>query len=656
MEQDAVFKKKSHSLSYKQFKMDDPFWNPLQELVAQVVLPYQFRIMNDEIEGQAKSHAIKNFRIAAGQEEGEYYGRVFQDSDLAKWLEAASYAAANGTGFSLQKEMEETIQSLALAQEEDGYLDTYFILKRPEKKWTDLQNAHELYCAGHMIEAGVAHYEATGKKSLLNTVEKLADLICRRFGPKEGQVRGIPGHQEIELALLRLYEVSGKEAYLETASYFLEERGKKPNYFAEEAKRRDWSLPDNELDPIGRDPENSFYSQNHLPPLEQTEAVGHAVRAVYMYTAMAKLARIKEDEAYYQACRRLWDDIVRTKIYITGGLGNTAHAEAFTKGYELPNDLMYNETCASVAMVFFAREMLNIEAKGEYADVLEKELFNGVLSGMGLDGKHFFYVNPLEVVPGVSGVLPEYAHVLPERPGWYDTACCPPNVARLISSLGSYVYSQNEDTLFVHTYISGHLSFGRENASHLESRTQYPDKGEVHLKAELADGESVRRIALHIPGPCLDYSLQLNGEKKVGQLQDGYLYLDLPEGTKFELKLHLEMPVLRMYCNPAVRENQNLCALQRGPQIYCFEEADNGSNLAALRIRRDGTIRAEALDDPVLGHCTVLQADGLRAQEQEALYSSAPPVFEKVRLKALPYRLWGNRGPGGMRVWLHEAP
>ncbi len=651
-----MFDQKSSEISYKHVRIDDAFWNAYQDLIAEVVLPYQYKIMNDEIEGQAKSHAIKNFRIAAGQEEGDYYGRVFQDSDLAKWLEASSYASSNGCDFSLTKELEDAIESVALAQEDDGYLNTYFTLTKADKKWTDLQNAHELYCAGHMIEAGAAHFEASGKKDLLEVAEKSADLICRRFGNGDTQVRGIPGHQEIELALLKLYEITGKSEYFETASYFIHERGTKPNYFVQEAQRRTWSLPDHELDPIGRDPENAFYSQNHKPVLEQEEAIGHAVRALYMYTAMAKLARLAEDEEMYSACRRLWDDIVKSKLYITGGLGNTAHAEAFTRAYELPNDLMYNETCASVAMVFFAREMLKIEADGEYADVMEKELFNGVLSGMALDGKHFFYVNPLELVPGVSGVLPEYEHVLPERPGWYDTACCPPNVARLLSSLGSYIYTQNKHALFVHTYISGEVCFGTQGRSVLRCTTNYPDDGHVRLHLAAEQGEECKFIALHIPGWCERFALTIDGESADNpEIKKGYLYIKIKNAAESEIILDLKMPVKRMYCNPKVRENQGLTALQRGPQIYCFEETDNGKNLAALRLPRNSEIKSVQTEDPVLGSYLRLDMQGLRLPEGETLYRDHPYEAEPCDLKAIPYRLWNNRGPGGMRVWINEA-
>jgi DUF1680 family protein len=412
----------NYQIDFKQRRIQDEFWTPFQKLVKNVVVPYQQAVLEDKIEGVEKSGAIQNFRIAAGLAEGDFYGMVFQDSDVAKWLEAVAYSLELEPNTELEAYADEIIEIIGKAQQPDGYLNTYFTIKDPDRRWQNLQECHELYCAGHMIEAAVAYYEATGKKKFLTIVQRMADHICNRFGPDKH--RGIPGHQEIELALLKLYRATGEGRYRDLAGYFLDERGTEPNFFAEESEKRQWNH-------FGIDPEDRLYAQNHAPVREQNTAEGHSVRAMYMYTAMADYAAETGDAAMANACRALFNNVANKRMFITGGIGSTVEGEAFSIDYDLPNDITYNETCASVGLVFFTRKMLDLEPDANYADVMEKALYNGVLSGMQLDGKKFFYVNPLEVIPGVSGKLAGYKHVKPVRPGWYACACCPPNVARL---------------------------------------------------------------------------------------------------------------------------------------------------------------------------------------------------------------------------------
>ena len=637
--------KNQRTVALNQVSVKDGFWSPLQKLVVETVLPYQADALEDRVEGAEKSHAIENFRIAAGDSKEDFYGMVFQDSDLAKWLEAVAYSLIIKPNTALEQKADEVIALIGRAQESDGYLNTYFILKEPEHKWQNLQECHELYCAGHMIEAAVAYKEATGKDSFLNIMCKTADLICSRFG--KGKVRGYPGHQEIELALLRLYRMTGKQEYLDTARYFLDERGTEPEYFQEEVKQRDWAH-------FHLDPEDRKYAQVHAPVRQQEKAVGHAVRATYMYTAMADLAAETEDQELREACRRLWNNIVNRQMYITGGIGATVHGEAFSIDYELPNDLIYAETCASVAMVFFARRMLEMEVKGEYADILEKELYNGILSGMQLNGRQFFYVNPLEVVPGVSGVLPEYKHVLPERPKWYGCACCPPNVSRLLTSLGEYAWGENQDGVFAHTFLGGTASFQCGGGVQIDCKSAYPWNGAIQYTIHPSGGQSDFFFAVHIPGWCKNISVSVNGEAVQPNKKDGYAYLERQwhEGDTVDLKL--EMEVQRMYANPKVRADAGCVALMRGPVVYCFEETDNGGDLAALRIPRETkiTVREEELSN--IGKVPVLTMEGLRLKGGDALYCDKPFESKPVTLRAVPYYAWGNRKPGGMRVWMVE--
>ena len=364
-------------------KVTDAFWHGYQELVMDTVIPYQEKILNDEIPGVEKSHALANFRIAAGLEEGEFYGMVFQDSDVAKWLEGVAYALEVRPDPELEERADKVIEIIEKAQQDDGYLNTFFTIKEPEHRWQNLQECHELYCAGHMMEAAAAYYEVTGKDRLLHVMERMAEHIEKRFGTEEGKEPGIPGHQEIELGLLRLYEVTGKENYRNLARYFIEQRGKDPDYFVKEKEKRGWVHFDMDVN-------NREYNQVHATVYEQKEAVGHSVRAVYMYTAMAELASLYKDEKLYQACCDLWENMTQKRMYITGGIGSTVDGEAFTIDYDLPNDTVYAETCASIGLVFFARKMLDNVMDGRYADVMERALYNGIISGMQLDGKRFF--------------------------------------------------------------------------------------------------------------------------------------------------------------------------------------------------------------------------------------------------------------------------
>jgi DUF1680 family protein len=393
----------SQSVSSKQVFIEDPLWSSYSRLVKEVVIPYQYEALHDRVPDADPSYAIRNFQIAAGKEEGEFGGMVFQDSDLAKWIEAVGYSLITNPDPDLEKMVDEVIDLIEAAQQQDGYLNTYFTIKEPDKKWTNLMECHEMYCAGHMVEAAVAYYEATGKRKLLDVVCRFVDHIDAIFGPEPGKIQGYDGHQEIELALIKLYQTTGDDKHLRLSQFFIEERGKKPEFFLQEWEKRGktshWGA--------GKHLPNLAYFQSHLPVREQTEAVGHAVRAVYMYSAMADIAAHTHDITLYEACKRLWSNMVHKQMYITGGIGSTHHGEAFSFDYDLPNDTVYAETCASIGLIFFARRMLQIEASNEYADVMERALYNTVISGISLDGKHYFYVNPLEVWPKASELNPE---------------------------------------------------------------------------------------------------------------------------------------------------------------------------------------------------------------------------------------------------------
>ena len=631
----------------KSVKIEDSFWSERQELVADVVIPYQEKILNDEVEGAEKSHAFANFRIAAGLEKGEFYGMVFQDSDVAKWLEGVAWSLADRPDAALEKRADEIIETIEKAQQPDGYLNTYFTVKEPDHKWQNLQECHELYCAGHMMEAAAAYYEATGKDQLLKVMERMADNIAAHFGTGEGQVRGIPGHEEVELGLMRLYHVTGKEKYRALAQYFIDERGQNPDYFREESKKRGWIH-------WNMNPEDHNYNQTFAPVREQKKAEGHSVRAVYLYTAMADLAAQTGDKSLISACDTLWDNITQKRMYITAGIGQTAKWEGFTADYDLPNDTVYAETCAAIGLVFFARKMLSIRPSGHYADVMEQALYNGVLSGMQLDGKRFFYVNPLEVNPGISGKMPGFEHVLPQRPKWYACACCPPNVVRLVMSLGKYAWGEDpeQNTIYSHLFMGGDAEFDRARI-HVESG--YPWDGAVRYTVHPKTQEPFT-FAIRIPAWAHEKKVTLNAAAlQNAEIKDGYLYLTRSWKENDIIELSLELPVRRIYANTAVRADAGATALMRGPLVYCFEGTDNGPLLQELRIPQDARFTLQEIREKPLEGMKQISFAGIRVHSGDtALYSEQRPVPETVQMKAIPYFAWGNRGENQMKVWMLE--
>lgn len=641
----------SRSAEIGEVQIQDAFWSQYMELVRDTVIPYQWEILNDRVPDVERSHAVRNFKIAAGMETGSFYGEVFQDSDVAKWLEAAAYCLESAPEPELEAVMDEVIDIIAGAQQENGYLDTYFSIGSQEEEWTNLYECHEMYCAGHMMEAAAAYYKATGKRKLLDVMCRCADHIAEHFKAEPGKQKGYPGHQEIELALVKLYEATGNREYLELSRCFLEERGREPNYFVQEweTSRRKCSFQTN----LPAESPDLVYNQSHLPVYEQTSAAGHAVRAMYMYAAMADVARAAGSREMYQSCRRLWNNVVERQMYLTGAVGSTHAGEAFTFDYDLPNETAYAETCASIGLIFFAHRMQKIEADGIYGDVLEKALYNVVLSSMSRDGKHFFYVNPQEVWPPANEKNPDRSHVKAERQKWFGCACCPPNIARLLSSLGKYVYSYGKDTLYVHLYIAGKVEIKTGHGDFcVRQEGNYPWGGESRLTVYSVP-DMYSRIALRVPGWCREFEIQQNGKAAEYRIEKGYAYLanGLRAGDEIHLKFLMSAELIQ--ANPKVRADAGKAAIQRGPLVYCLEEEDNGSNLSAIRLDTEcGLQTAENLLPRGIPAITV---KGYRTEEggwEEALYRPYIRREKEVTVKAVPYFLWGNRGKGEMLVWV----
>lgn len=567
-------------------KVNDPFLGQYQQLVRDVVIPYQWEALNDRIAEAEPSHAIENFRIAAGQQAGEFYGMVFQDSDVAKWLEAVAWSLCQKPDAELEKTADEVIELIAAAQCEDGYLNTYFTVKAPGERWTNLAECHELYCAGHLIEAGVAFFQATSKRRLLEVACRLADHIDSVFGPDDNQLHGYPGHPEIELALMRLYDVTQEPRYMALANYFVEQRGTQPHFYDIEYEKRGKTSFWNTYGPAWMVMDKP-YSQAHLPLAEQTTAVGHAVRFVYLMAGVAHLARLSKNEGKRQDCLRLWKNMVQRQLYITGGIGSQSSGEAFSSDYDLPNDTVYAESCASIGLMMFARRMLELEADSQYADVMERALYNTVLGGMALDGKHFFYVNPLEVQPKSLKFNHIYDHVKPVRQRWFGCACCPPNIARLLTSLGHYIYTPREEALYINLYVGNQVEIPvGEKTLRLRISGDYPWREQVKIVIESPSTVN-HTLALRLPDWCEGPHITLNGAPVTQDIRQGYLHIHHLWQEGDTLMLTLPMPVRWVYGNPLVRHQAGQVALQRGPLVYCLEQADNGEALHNLLLPRD---------------------------------------------------------------------
>lgn len=628
----------------------DSFWGKRVRQVKEIIIPYQWEALNDRIPGAPLSHAVENFRIAAGESKGEFHGWVFQDSDVAKWLEAVSYCLMQQPDPKLEKLADAVIDIIVRAQQPDGYLNTHFTIKEPQNRWTNLRDNHEMYCAGHMIEAGVAYYEATGKRKFLNAVCRLADHIDSLFGPEPGKKRGYPGHPEIELALVKLYRVTGEQRYLKLSKFFVDERGRKPLYFELEAQERGEDKPRWPL-------WTPSYCQAHLPVREQTEAVGHAVRAMYLYSGMADLALETGDETLLAACKRLWENVTGRRMYITGGLGSSAEGEAFTFDYDLPNDTAYAETCASIGLVFWAHRMLRLEVDHKYSDIMERALYNGVLSGISLDGTKYFYTNPLEVWPEACKRY-DQRHIQTVRQPWFNCACCPPNLARLLASLCQYAYSRDARTIYVHLFMASEaeveIAGGRVT---LVQETEYPWKEGVEICIR-AERPLEFTLAIRIPGWCRAPGLKLNGEEQeiTALIEQGYARISRTWHDGDKIELLLPMPVERIRAHPDVRAAAGRVALCRGPIVYCLEEVDNGPNLAQLVLPKEAELSVE-FNDRTLDGVTIIRGIGLRSDSASwrgSLYSPAECERRETPIKAVPYYAWGNREPGEMLVWIRE--
>lgn len=643
---------RANSLDLKKVSIHDSFWSKHVDLVRNAIIPYQWEAMNDRIPDAESSHCLENFKIAAGRAKGDFYGAVFQDTDVAKWLEAVGFSLACYPDEVLEKTADEVIDLIADAQCEDGYINTYFTIKEPDKRWTDLCEGHELYTAGHLMEAAVAYYEGTGKSKFLDCMCKFADLICDTFGTEEGKIHGYPGHEEVEIGLIKLARVTGNKKYMDQAKYFVDARGVGENYFMKEMSRPDYKMIFPEFADY-----TPAYSQSHKPVREQTTAEGHAVRAVYLYCAMADLAEAYQDEGLLKACKTLWNNIAEKRMYLTGGIGSSGHLERFTVDYDLPNEYNYSESCASIGLALFGLRMAQITGESQYMDVAERALYNTVLAGIALDGKSFFYVNPLEVWPPACMEGTAKKHVKPIRQKWFGVACCPPNIARTLASLGQYVYSQRPEKreLYVNLFVSNETELDwNEDKISVKLQTEFPWVNTYSLEVKNVPAGGMN-LMLRVPDYAQDYQVKADGKlyEENKEPEKGYRRVHVEKDTKIEVSF--AAPAKFVYANPQVRADSGKAAIVRGPLVYCLEEIDNFQNLPAIFVDTDAPLREEKSD--LFGGIITVKAKGKKIVESsvsDSLYSGQKPQLEDAELTAIPYPYWNNRGEGEMLVWMKE--
>ena len=618
-------------------KITDGLIHKKRNIVKEKTIPYIRKALNNELYGVEPSGAFENFRIAAGESDRNFYGLVSQDSDVFKWMEAASLSLQYENE-EMQTYLEEAIDLLDRAQQKNGYLNTYYIIHGLQDRWHYLKESCQLYCAGHLIEAAVSAYQTIQNTKLLEIARAYADYIDYSFGIEEGKIHGYDGHAEIELALYRLYEETDVERYKLLADYFVEERGKKPYFFSKE--NRNQNVRNNLVYEL--EESNYQHSQSHLPIREQTEPVGHAVKAMYYYTAAVDKARLNEDKELFAHMCKLWQSVVSQKMYLTGAIGACAYGESFSYPYDLPTDLMYGETCAAIGLFLLSYHMLLVETDSRYSDIMERTLYNAILVGMSESGTEFFYTNALEIDPRKCEKRQDYSHLKAERQTWFDCPCCPPNIARLLMGMNKYIYTGDRNELNVHLFIGSSI---QKAGWSVRQETVYPDNGNVKFYVK-KDNSEKGTFRVRIPEWCSHYEVSLDGEKLKGIIRKGYLEITKEDWSKESvLEICFDMLPQKVYGSLKVSSLTGKTAVTCGPLVYCAEEADN-QELHTLYIKREGQVcHADGR----------LIVDGYRAIERNTgLYGEQSPDYEEIKICLMPYYSWGNRGKGAMTVFLKE--
>ncbi|HEX4125781.1 MAG TPA: beta-L-arabinofuranosidase domain-containing protein [Tepidisphaeraceae bacterium] len=621
-------------------KLDGGFLGERQRVNRRVTLPIEY----EQCASTGRFDAFK-LQWKPGAPNRPHH---FWDSDVAKWIEAVGYSLATHPDSELQSRCDAVIDLIASAQQADGYLNCYFTAVEPDKRWTNLRDMHELYCAGHLIEAAVAYFRGTGQRKLLEVMCRYVNHIGDTFGPGDRKMPGYPGHPEIELALMKLHQVTGDPRHLKLAEFFVTERGRPPHYYAVESERRGEKPTDaKQLD----------YYQADKPIVDQQTLNGHAVRALYLMSGAVDVAAATKNRKLLSACKRLWKNVTQRRMYLTGGVGSARDRERFTFDYDLPNETAYAETCAAIALALFAHRLLQIELSNEYGDVIERTLYNGIASGVSLSGDRFFYANPLAIAD--EALTTESEVISARRKPWFGCSCCPPNVARLSAWMGQFVYSAGADRLCVHLYAAGEAKAavtGQEIT--VRQKTNYPWDGAVSI-AITPEKPAKFTVALRIPAWCDGATIAVNGKKIRPAIENGYAHLSRTWQKGDLIKLHLPMPVQVMQTNPRSRNNIGKLAVQRGPIVYCAEQADNPDLLPAAMLNPHAKF-IERFEPKLLGGIMTLIAPAVIADDRqwgEKLYARAGKTqLRPAKLKLIPYCVWGNRKVGKMQVWFAQSP
>lgn len=579
-------------INFSEVKIDDNFWNPRLKAHASTILS----VCIDQIENQ--TGRIKNFENAA-KKEGKHLGIFFDDSDVYKAMEGMAYSLVNNSNPAIESKLDEWIDKIAAAQEPDGYINTYYTLTGLENRWTNM-DMHEMYCAGHMIEAAIAYYNVTGKTKFLDVSKRMVEHMMSVFGPDKRH--WVPGHEEIELALIKLYSLTKDKRYLDFSYWLLEERGhghgtKGPN-------GGEW-VP-------------SFF-QDDMHVKEMSTVSGHAVRCMYLYSGMADVAAMKHDTAYVNALNRIWDNLIYKKMYVTGGIGSSKYNEGFTEDYDLPNKEAYCETCAAVGMVFWNHRMNMMSGNAKYVNILERSLYNGTLSGVSLSGDKFFYVNPLES---------EGNH---HRKPWYGVACCPSQISRFLPSIGSYIYGKSGDAIWVNLFISSETKTDiKGNMVAIKQKTEYPWDGKVSIKLTPTKEESFS-LKIRKPDWTDSYTISVNGQvQDISVGDNGYINIERKWMAEDVVDIMWNMKIKVEKSDPNVKANIDKRAVQRGPIVYCLERIDN-----------------KDFEKAVLTENTVFSGNFIPDQ-LNGIYS----IESDNGLNFIPYYSWDNREAGEMKVWV----